>query len=228
MILVAATYIHTTRHIYKESQFVDRRQSFENGLISTTAGIYGEGFDITLYIDEGGTYLNILAGIASLATIFSQGPNAIENISKYGGMALDYGSEVIQKAKEEFELSEGEVDWKQRRTGDVKKMISVVENAELLRQGQLREDKLSRARHELNRNLYQLGQKVANLDELKPLLDLLPQDDEPSLPRIPREIIRPKIAKGLVDESETRSIAAPKSSSSQPRRRRVYEKTLRT
>ncbi len=40
MISVAATYIHTTRHIYEESQFADRRQSFEIGLKSTTADIY--------------------------------------------------------------------------------------------------------------------------------------------------------------------------------------------
>ncbi len=88
MILVAATYIHTTRHIYEESQFADRRQSFEIGLKSTTADIYGQGFDITLYIDEGGTYLNILVGVAALTTILSQSPDAIENVSKYGRMAL--------------------------------------------------------------------------------------------------------------------------------------------
>ena len=228
MILVAATYIHTARHIYEESQFADRRQSFEIGLISTTADIYGQGFDIALYIDEGGTHLNILVGIAALTTIFSQSPDAIENILKYGRMALNYGSEVIQKSREEFKLSEGEIDWKQRRTGDVRKMISVVENAELLRQGQLRKDELSRARHELNRNLYRLLLKVSNPDELKPLLGLLPHDKEPSLPRIPREIIRPKIARRLVAESGTRSLEAPRSYSSRPPRRRVYETTLRT
>ena len=65
-------------------------------------------------------------------------------------------------------------------------MISVVENAELLRQGHLRKDELSRARHELNKNLYQLRIIVSNPDELKPLLGLLPHDKEPSLPRIPR------------------------------------------
>lgn len=59
MISVVATYMHTTRHIYEESQIADRRQSFENGLISTTAEIHGQGFEIALYIDEGGTYLNI-------------------------------------------------------------------------------------------------------------------------------------------------------------------------
>ena len=228
MISVAATYIHTTRHIYEESQFADRRQSFENGLISTTVDIYGQGFDITLYIDEGGTYLNILVGVASLTAILSQAPDAIENVSKYGRMALNYGSEVIQKAIEEFQLSEGEVDWKQRRTGDVKKVISVVENAELLRQGQLREGELDTARHELNRNLYRLRLKVSNPDELKPLLGLLPHDKEPSLPRTPREIIRPGIARRLVAESGARALGAPRSDSIRPPRRRVYETTLRT
>lgn len=228
MILVAATYIHTTRYIFEESQFADRRQSFEIGLISTTADIYGQGFDITLYIDEGGTYLNILLGVAALTTIFSHSPNAIENISKYGRMALNYGSEVIQKATEEFKLSEGEIDWKQRRIGDIKKMISVVKNAERLRQGQLRKDELNWARYELNRNLYQLRLKVSDPDELKPLLDLLPHDKEPSLPGIPREIIRPKVARRLVAESGARSLEAPKSYSRRPSRRRVYETTLRT
>lgn len=228
MISVAATYLHTTRHIYEEAQFAERRQAFEIGLISTTADIYGQGFDITLYIDEGGTYLNILVSTAALTAILSQAPDAIENVSKYGQMALNYGSEVIQKAIDEFELSEGEVDWKQRRTGDVKKMISVVENAELLRQGQLRKDELSKARHELNSNLYQLRQKVSNPDELKPLLSLLPHDKEPDLPRIPREITRPRIAGRLVAEGGARSFRALKSYSSRPPRRRVYETTLRT
>lgn len=228
MISVAATYIHTTRHIYEEPQFADRLQSFETGLKSTTADIYGQGYVIALNIDEGGTFLNIVLGLAALATILSKGPDAIENVSKYGRMALDYGSEVIQKAKEEFELSEGEIDWKQRRAGDMKKMISVVENAELLRQGQLRTDELNWARDELNRNLYRLRQRVSNPDELKPLLGLLPHDKEPGLPRTPREIIRPKIARRLLADSGTGSIGAPASYSSRPRRRRVYETTLRT
>lgn len=228
MISVAATYIHTTRHLYEESQFVDRRQSFEIGVISTTDDIYGRGFDITLYIDEGGTFLNILVGIASLTTIIAQSPDAIEVIGKYGQMAVNYGSEVIQKAREEFKLSEGEVDWKQRRTGDIKKMISVVENAELLRQGRLHEDELSRTLDELNRNLYRLQQKVSNPDELKPILDLLPHDKEPRLPRIPHDIIRPKIVKTLVDESGMESLEAPKLYSRRPPRKRVYEARLRT
>lgn len=228
MISVAATYIHTTRQIYEESQFTERRQAFEIGLISTTADIYGQGFDIRLYIDEGGTYLNILVGTAALITMLSQGPDAIENVSKYGRLALNYGSEVIQKAIEEFELSEGEVDWKQRRTGDVKKMISVVENAELLRQGQLHKDELSRARYEINRDLYQLRQKVPDPDELKPLLGLLPHDKEPSLPRIPREITRPITTRRLVAERGAESLGALDSYSSRPSRRRVYETTLHT
>ena len=228
MISVAATYIHTTRHIYEESQFADRRQSFENGLKSTTANIYGQGFDIMLYIDEGETYLNILVGVAALTTILSQSPDAIENVSKYGRKALIYGSEVINKAREEFKLSEGEVNWKQRRRGDVKKVLSVVENAELLRQGQLHEDELSTARHELNRNLYRLRRIVSDPDELKPLLGLLPHDREPGLPRTPREIIRPRIARRLVAESGARALEAPESVSRRPPRRRVYETTLRT
>ena len=228
MILVAATYIHTTRRIYEESQFADRQQSFENGLTSITVGIYGQGFNIALSMDEGGTYLNILVGIAALTTILSQSPHAIENVSKYGPMGLNYGSEVIQKAREVFKLSEGEIDWKQRRTGDVKKMIAVVENAELLRKGQLRKDEQSRARHELIRNLYQLRQKVSNPDELKPLLGLLPHDKEPSLPRNPREIVKPRTVRRLVAESGTKFFGAPRSSSRRAPRRRVYETTLRT
>ena len=228
MILVAATYIHTTRHIYEESQFADRRQSFEIGLKSTTAEIYGQGVDITLYIDEGGARLNVLVGIAALTTVFSQGPDAIENVWEYGRMAQNYGSEIIQKARDEFRLSEGEVDWKQRRTGDVRKMISVVENAELLRQGQLRKDDAIKALHEVNKNLYRLRQKVSNPDELKPLLGLLPHDKEPSLPRVPSDIIRPIGARRLVAENETRSLEAPKSYSSRPPRRRIYVTTLRT
>ena len=228
MISVAATYMHTTRRIYEESQFADRQQSFENGLISTTVEIYGQGFDITLYIDEGGTYLNIFVGVAALTTILSQGPDAIENVSKYGRMALIYGSEVIEKAREEFKLSEDEVDWKQRRRGDVKKMISVVENAELLRQGRLHEDELSTVRDELNRNLYRLRRRVSNPDELKPLLGLLPHDKEPGLPQTPHEIIRPGIARRLVAESGTGALGAPESDSRRSPRRRVYETTLRT
>ena len=228
MISVAATYIHTTRHIYEEFQFADRRQSFEIGLISTTADIYGRGFDITMHIDEGGTYLNILVGTAALTTVLAQVPVSIENVWKYARMAQNYGTEVIQMAREEFKLSEGEVNWKQRRTGDVRKIISVVENAELLRQGELPKDELSGARHELCRKLYQLRLKVSNPDELKPLLDLLPHDKEPNLPRIPHDIIRPRIARRHVAESEMISLDAPKSYSSRPSRRRVYETTLRT
>ena len=228
MISVAATYIHTTRRIYEESQFADRRQSFEIGLVSTTADIYGQGVNIALRIDEGGTYVNVILVIAGLTSIFAQGPDAIENIWKYGSMALSYRSEVIQKTRDEFKLSEDEINWKQRRTGDVKKMISVVKNAELLRQGWLGEDELSRAREAVNRNLYRLHVKVSNPDELEPLLGLLPHDKEPSLPRIPGDIIRPKIARRLVADSETRSLGAPELYSSRSPRRRVYATTLRT
>jgi|GEM_PF-3862038 len=232
MITVAATYLHIVRHIYEEPDFVQRRRNFENSLVSVTRDLYGHNFEIGFYLDEGGTFLNTLVGVAALTTILSQGPSALENAIKYGELALKFGSEIIEQVGESFDVSPVDIDWKQRRRGDAKKIVSIAENAKRIREGQLTSEEVCEAVGAIQYDLYHLGNKVSDVRELAPILEELPHDRAPALPRKPEEVREPIVALPSKRQEGSAGYAIDNAlleeAPHRPRRRRIYETTLTT
>ena len=164
-----------------------------------------------------------------ITLILSQAPLAVENVLKYGEKAMNYGSKVIEQVQENFDVSEEEIDWKQRRQGDVKKILNIAKNAQSSRAMGLSDEELEHLEEAIERDLYRLSSKVSDITELAPLLKGLPRDVLPGLPAAPEEVRAPVVA--LRPEARERG---PTPASRAPvavrrgRRRRIYETTLKS
>ncbi|MBE0533609.1 MAG: hypothetical protein IH626_22525 [Rhodospirillales bacterium] len=197
MITVAATYIHIARHIYEEPDFRAKRATFERGLVVSARALYGPNININFSLDEGGTFLNVLVGAAALATIFSQGPDALDNAIKCGETALEFGNQVIQQVYESFEVSAQDIVWKQRRMGDAKRIVSIAENAKKIRQKNLPQWEVAQAKDAIQRDLFHLANKASSTPEasvaqiLSPLFEELSRDILPPSPNEPEPTSSP-------------------------------------
>ncbi|MFC4350371.1 hypothetical protein ACFOW6_02315 [Fodinicurvata halophila] len=230
MIIVAATYLHIDKYIHKEKSFEENRKKFESELIKITREIYGNNFDINLHIDEGGTYLNVLIGAGALVSILSQGPSAISNVMEYGEKAVDFGSEVVEEVQDVFDVDEEEIDWKQRRRGDIKNLISIFKYSDIIKQDNMDKNSINEAKKELRRNLQKIYKKVNNIEELNLISKELPAD---FTPKISANIIGsrdqdfetfldlPEFSVGILGEERSQKRGTR-------RRRRIYEATLRS
>ena len=236
MFTVAGTYLHITDHIYEKPDFTERRQTFENSLIEITKGLYGENFEIILRVDEGGTFLNVLLGVATLTTIFSQGQSAFEAAYKLSQKAFEYGSMVIEEVQQKFDVPDSEIQWKQRRQGDIRELVSIAENVKKVREESLSREELRQIEKTIQKDLYQLGQKVSDIQEIAPILRELPIDELPGLPTKPEDVRIPIVGlpprrKFVFSDSfdeDYSSIPQARRYHKKAPRRHIYETTLTT
>ena len=209
--------------LHRAPNFEEKIQYVQEHLLENARDYFGDDVALAIELQEGSSFLNVLIAVAAITTILSNGPDALKNLQKAIHWSHETGSEVIDTLKGEFAISDNEILWKQKRTGDLARYRPAANFLDELTRS--KDVPGSTAQINNQRKLLSYFSKIPNLEQdheaIQILLDTIPRDRVPNFPNTPEEL-RVAVLRGRKKQGADQEYVVSRTKIIQRKRRTVF------